>query len=80
MEVCAKGLQPVARSADVATSQDLAATVENPLAQTLARLSLNDADLTALLALWDRLPESGRKLLRRTAETLAGTLTAKRRR
>jgi hypothetical protein len=36
-----------------------------------------DPDLAALLALWDRLPEGGRKLLRQTAETLAETLPAK---
>jgi hypothetical protein len=40
----------------------------------LARLSPDDADLTAVLALWDRLPAGGRKLLRQTAETLAGAL------
>jgi hypothetical protein len=37
----------------------------------------SDPDLTALLALWDRLPDGGRKLLRQTAETLAGALPRK---
>jgi hypothetical protein len=33
-----------------------------------------DADLARLLELWSDLPEAGRKLLRTTAETLAGQL------
>jgi hypothetical protein len=32
--------------------------------------------MAALLALWDRLPEEGRKLLRQTAETLFDLTTA----
>jgi hypothetical protein len=40
----------------------------------LGRLSPIDPDLSALLDLWGRLPKCGKKLLRQTAETLAGTL------
>jgi hypothetical protein len=46
----------------------------------LARESQNDPDLAALLALWDRLPERGRRLLRETAEAMTGTLPGKRQR
>jgi hypothetical protein len=43
----------------------------------LARLSPNDPHLIALLEVWDRLPDGGRKLLRQTAETLAGVLPSR---
>jgi hypothetical protein len=46
----------------------------------LARLSPDDRNLTALLAVWDRLTDDGHKLLRQTAITLAGTLPSNRRR
>ena len=47
---------------------------EETLHQALARESQNDRELAALFALWPKLPESGRKLLLQTAETLTGTL------
>ena len=59
------------------TAQDVTPTPKTPLARTLAQESPNDPDLAALLALWDRLPEGGRKLLRQTAEALMGTLLRK---
>ena len=36
-------------------------------------LAASDPDLATLLDLWPMLPDGGRKLLRQTAETLAGT-------
>ena len=64
-------------SAEVTSSLSVAPTAEKPLAFSLARESQKDPDLAALLAAWDRLPDGGRKLLRQTAEALAGTLPRK---
>jgi len=71
----ATGLEPVTSATEVESCQDVTATTRDTLAQSLARKTQTDANLAALLSLWDQLPESGRNLLRHTAETLVVTLS-----
>src|SRR5262245_51502232 len=62
--------KPANTSGDSPPRPDRALTIPAPV----------HPDLAALLALWDRLPEAGRKLLRQTAETLAAQPPPKPRR
>ena len=64
----------------IADYDSLVAAIKSYAARSDSTFSARIPDFVALAELWPALPEGGRKLLRQTAEALAGKLPAKRKR
>jgi hypothetical protein len=65
---------PSRNSQPITTCDEPAPRPDRALTIAIPETAETDPDLAALLAVWDRLPEGGRTLLRQTAEALTGTL------